>query len=405
MQNLESQISEEKNSIAIDSLGQPNHDEATRQAFVAKMRKVIMSDMADEMRSVYETSLEPYIVANSSNTKIGETRIRQAMKDLNYYRFWSSMRYNAQEMVWSSVSDQVERDLGYMIDTAEASYLNSFSGGTLRLDPTLEIPKSISSLDIHLMPGCFHSELVSGDVAVGAVYARGTSVFSGGLRKKDNKGKGGVADSVGHYLSLKDPNFKPKRILDLGCTIGSNLLPFKKCYPEAELYGIDAGAPVLRYAHARADSMGVCANFSQQNAENVDFADGMFDLVVSSFFFHEISVSSTKKIMKEIYRVLSPGGITVHMELPPANMVDDYYNFFLDWDAYHNHEPHYKAFRQQDPVDLLRQGGFCKKNCGLIRIPDRGGVTDAEFAAVVNGKGEAPKHGNLSSYYLFLGSK
>jgi SAM-dependent methyltransferase len=392
-------------AVAIDSLGQPSHDEAARQALVARMRKVIMSDMAEEMRSVYEDVVEPCVLVHSLKQETATPSIRKFMERLHYYQFWSSMRYNAQEMVWGSVSDQVERDLGNMIGSAQEAFSNALSGGTLRLNPALKIPKSISSLDIHLMPGCFHSELTADDVAVGAVYARGTSVFSGGLRKKSNTGKGGVADSVGHYLRLQYPDFKPKRILDLGCTIGSNLLPFQSCFPDAELYGIDAGAPVLRYAHARADSMGVCVNFSQQNAEDLDFEDGKFDLVVSSFFFHEIAVSSTKKIIREIRRVLSPGGITVHMELPPANLVDDYYNFFLDWDAYHNHEPHYKAFRQQDPIDLLIKGGFEEKKCGLIRIPDRGGVSDDEFSAVVNGKGEAPKHSNFSSYYLFFASK
>ena len=146
-------------------------------------------------------------------------------------------------------------------------------------------------------------------------------------------------------------------------------------------------------------------HFSQQNAESMDFEDNSFDLVVSSFFFHEIAVPSTKKILAEIHRILAPGGVTIHMELPPSNAMDPYYNFFLDWDAYHNHEPHYAAFRKQDPIELLVEAGFARGASSLVRIPDRGGVTDQEFEDFAQGKGEAPQHINFSSYYLFGASK
>ena len=220
-----------------------------------------------------------------------------------------------------------------------------------------------------------------------------------------NPGKGGVADSIGHYLKLKYPNFEPKRILDLGCTIGSNLLPYHRAFPDAELYGIDVGAPVLRYGHARAESQGIPVHYSQQNAEATDFEDGFFDLIVSSFFFHEIAVPSTRKILKEVNRLLAPGGVTIHMELPPSSEVDPHYNFFLDWDAYHNHEPHYAAFRQQDPIAMLTEAEFTLETCGMVRIPDRGGISDDKFAAFARGEAEAPQRKNFSSYYLFGASK
>lgn len=401
----EEKASGEPGLPSIDSFAQPTHDEAARQGYVAQMRKVVMADMAQEMRGVYDSTVEPAIKTKTGAAPEDGRAVRKAMEQVNYYRAWSSLRYNAQEMVWGTVMDEVERDLPVMVDAANQAAKTTPAGGTLRLNPDLDIPKAVSSLDIHLMPGCFHSEFTEDDIAVGAIYARGTSVFSRALRKQKNPGKGGVADSIAHYLRLKYPNFKPKRILDLGCTTGVNLFPFKSAFPDAELYGVDVGAPVLRYGHARAEARGIQAHFSQQNAENMDFEDGMFDLVVSSFFFHEIAVPSTKKILKEVHRVMAKGGVTIHMELPPAAHADPYYNFFLDWDAYHNHEPHYAAFRQQDPNALLTGAGFAEETCGLVRIPDRGGVSDEEFAAFARGEGEAPQHANFSSYYLFGASK
>lgn len=401
----EDKASGEAGVPSIDSLAQPTHDEASRQGYVAQMRKVIMADMAQDMRSVYDTAVEPVVKAKTGESPADAIAVRKVMEPNNYYRFWSSMRFNAQEMVWGSVLDEVERDLTDMVEVADQAAKVSPAGGTLRLNPNVDIPKAVSALDIHLMPGCFHTEFTDDDIAVGAIYARGTQVFSGGLRKTKNPGKGGVADSIAHYLRLKYPNFKPMRILDLGCTIGSNLFPFQSAFPDAELYGVDVGAPVLRYGHARAESRGIKAHFSQQNAESMDFEDGMFDLVVSSFFFHEIAVPSTKKILAEVNRVLAPGGVTIHMELPPSSTKDAYYNFFLDWDAYNNHEPHYAAFRKQDPIALLEDAGFASDTCGLVRIPDRGGVSDDEFAAFARGESEAPPHSNFSSYYLFGAGK
>ena len=401
----EEKASGEAGLPSIDSIPHATHDEAARQKYVAFLRKFVMADLAQDMRAVYDKAVEPTFRAKTGKSPEDARTVRKAMEPNTFYQAWSSMRYNAQEMTWSSVQGEVERALPDLIDVADKAAAQSPAGGTLRLNPDLPIPKAVSALDIHLMPGCFHTEYLDEDVAVGAVYAHGTGVFSGALKPAKNPGKGGVADSIGHYLKLKYPNFKPKRILDLGCTIGSNLLPFHRAFPEAELYGVDVGAPVLRYGHARAESRGIAAHYSQQDAESMDFDDGMFDLIVSSFFFHEIAVPSTKKILKEVNRVLAPGGVTIHMELPPSKAMDPYYNFFLDWDAYHNHEPHYAAFRQQDPIALLEEAGFASETCGLVRIPDRGGVTDGEFAAFARGEAEAPQHSNFSSYYLFGAGK
>ncbi len=79
------------------------------------------------------------------------------------YRTWSSLPYNAQEMTWQSVEDEVERALPDLITVADQAAKQSPAGGSLRLNPELEIPKAVSALDIHLMPGCFHTEFADND--------------------------------------------------------------------------------------------------------------------------------------------------------------------------------------------------------------------------------------------------
>jgi SAM-dependent methyltransferase len=348
-----------------------------------------------------------------------------------YFRAWSALRYTAQEMTWSSVRPQIERDLPVLVEAARtravlrdanaaagdakaagrdgtaartakkpgARRRGSLRRGSLRLNPQLAIPKDMQQLDIHLMPGGFHSEFVADDVAAGAMYHHGTAVFAGGFTLRARGG--GVAKSIAHYLKARDPDFKPRRLLDLGCTVGGNLLPYLEVFPDCEAHGIDVCAPVLRYAHARAESLGVAVHYSQQNAEHTDFPDASFDIVCSSFFLHEHSTAVTRRVFKEARRLLRPGGIMVHMELPPDAETTPYYSFYLNWDAYYNNEPHYAAFRALDLPKVVRSAGFKAKDFFQIRIPNYGTVSDEEFAAVARGERAAPAHGNGASWFIF----
>jgi SAM-dependent methyltransferase len=385
----------------VDAIPAPNHDEAARQGYVSMLRKHIMADMAKDMRASYDTEVAPAFAKAQGRAPRDGREVRRAMLPNAHFRFYSVLRYNAQEMTWLSVQNSIERALPELSTVAATAAAQRPAGGSLRLNPNVEIPRAVSALDIHLMPGCYHTEYMDNDVAVAALYAQGTRVFGAGLRASRPKGRGGVADSIGHYLKLKYPNFRPKRILDLGCTTGSNLLPYVEVFPEAEGYGIDIGAPLLRYAHAKAEALGKRVHYSQQNAETTDFPDGHFDLIVSSFFLHELSVASTRKILKETYRLLAPGGLMAHMELPPASVCDPYYNFYLDWDAFYNNEPHYAAFRAQDTRGLCIEAGFDAKKCDQTRIPDRGVVSEAYFADFARGKAHAPEHGNFASWFIF----
>ena len=118
------------------------------------------------------------------------------------------------------------------------------------------------------------------------------------------------------------------RILDMGCAIGNSTLPWSKAFPEAEIHGIDVGAPVLRYAHARAEAKDAGIHFSQQNAERTDFPDESFDLIVSHIMLHETSHSAMPRIFAECKRLLKPGGVMLHLEIPSG--ADPYASFMMD---------------------------------------------------------------------------
>jgi ubiquinone/menaquinone biosynthesis C-methylase UbiE len=389
---------EGKNS-AFDALTTPSMDERARQQFVSQLRKHVMVDMAARMRSVYETQVQPAMVARTGRQPSNGIEVRRAMLPDPYFRAWSALRYTAQELTWSSVRPQIERDLPKLVKAARRRARARRRHGSLRLDPTLSTPSAMQKLDIHLMPGGFHTEFVADDVAAGAMYHHGTAVFAGGFSLRA-RGEG-VAKSIARYLKAVDPGFKPRRLLDMGCTVGGNLLPYLEVFPNCEAHGIDVCAPLLRYAHARAESLGVAVHYSQQNAEHTDYPDHSFDIVCSSFFLHEHSTAITQRVFREAHRLLRPGGVMVHMELPPARETTPYYSFYLDWDAYYNNEPHYAAFRALDLRAEVLRAGFQADKYFQLRIPNYGTVSAAQFAAVARGEQPAPPHGNGASWFIF----
>ena len=383
----------------IEELVRSTHDERARQGFVSMLRKHAIIDMRRAMKDDYDQRVEPAL--ERQGRKPADWRgIEAAMQGEASYRFYSALRYNAQEMCYLSVQPAVERALPAMIDLAREAATKNPSGGSLRLDPAIEVPRYVAALDVHLAPGWVHAEHTVDDVAQGAVVAFGGKVFTG--QHPYRKRPGVVGESISAWLQAKYPAFKPRRVLDMGTTNGKNLLPYVAAFPGIEAHGIDVGAPVLRFAHALAEHEGVAAHFSQQNAERTDFPDGHFDLIVSSFFLHEVPVKATRRILRECHRLLSPGGIMVHMELPDELAVSAYENFFWNWDTHNNNEPNYTAFRAQDPRALCAEAGFEPAQCFAQLIPDSASFGAEKLARFVRGELPAPPHGS-GGWFVFGG--
>jgi ubiquinone/menaquinone biosynthesis C-methylase UbiE len=379
----------------IESLAQPTLAERGRQRFCSALRRYAIQDMPERVRVDFETRVKP--AAETRGAGLGDARaIEAAMEKEASYRLYSSLRYNAQEMCFLSVQDSIERALPEMIEVARDAAERSPSGGTLKLDPDLEIPRYVSALDVHLTPGCFHSEWVDDDVAQGAVVSLGSRVFTATM---NHRSWGGVARVISRWVKHVRPDFRPLRILDLGTSSGKNLMPYVQAFPGVEAHGIDVGAPLLRWGHAIAEHEGLPIHFSQQNAEALDFPDGHFDLIVSSFFFHEIPVKATRRVLDECRRLLRPGGMMVHQELPATGLVDAWEDYFWNWDTDNNNEPFYTAFRAQDPIALMTEAGFEPGLSFAHILPDVHAYPD-RFDAFGWDEPGRPRHGK-GGWYVF----
>ncbi|WP_138497237.1 class I SAM-dependent methyltransferase [Nostoc sp. PA-18-2419] len=334
-------------------LPKTTQDELARQEFVQSLKLHIFRNLSPGNKVVYEKLAKPKFEQEHQRPPQNRYEIREVMQGEPYYRWSSVLKRVSQEMLWDAVNASVDRQLPELIERAKDK---GNELGTLTLDPNFSIPTYQEAVDIHCMPGGYHSEFTANDVAAGATYDRGTYVYGIGWLGPLNDDMG--LSIVQNYLLKEYPKFQPRKILDLGCSVGHSTLPYVDGYPDAEVHAIDISAPMLRYAHARAESLGKRVYFSQQNAEQTNFPDESFDLVVSHILLHEIPPPAVRKVMQESYRLLAPGGMMLHVEAPLYRHMDAYTQFVFDWETANNNEPFWSAVRDLDLVALATEAGF-----------------------------------------------
>ena len=333
----------------------------------------VLTAIGDGLKDVYDHRVAPaYEKANGHASKDGREAMKAMLKD-NYGKTWSSMIHTCQEMVWESVRLAIERaqpEFNEKVRGLNAQY------GSLSLDPNVEVPRYISASDIHLMPGNYHTERDTDDASQGALFDRGLYIYQGGFAGPLCYNNGRTQAEV---IKRRWPDYKPTKILDLGCTVGNNTLPYADVFPDAELHAIDVAAPCVRYGHARAEALGVPCHFHQMNAEKTSFEDESFDHVVSCILFHETSRTAVENIFKESHRLLKPGGLMLHMEVPRTEGMDAYASFRLDWDTYYNNEPFLSAWMRIDVEAVSVEAGFDRDKYVHVAAPDLGSVPEEDF--------------------------
>jgi ubiquinone/menaquinone biosynthesis C-methylase UbiE len=367
-------------------------EEEARQEFVAGLKFHVAVELAGALKQLYDSALEPAYVREHGHTPTQLRDVAELMKDQSAYRYWSALQRASQELLWHSCRVPVERQAEHISKQAKQVPKSS---GSLRLNPVVEVPNYISAVDIHCMPGNYYSQAADGDLAQSAMYDRGVYIYGMGRLGKCNEDMG---QSLAQYVRHSFPDFKPRAILDIGCTVGHSTLPYVDNFPAAEVHAVDVCAPVLQYAHARAASLGKAVHFSQQNAERLDFPDNSFDMVVSHIVVHETSHKAIRNIMREAHRVLRPGGFVAHAETLAYRHMKPYDAFMLDWDARNNNEPYWTASHQLDPWALAAETGFGRDNAFEWSVPSALNTPDGEKTL---GRFQAGDFGGSGIWYVF----
>lgn len=147
------------------------------------------------------------------------------------------------------------------------------------------------------------------------------------------------------------------QVLDLCCGSGQST-KFLVQYSQ-NVTGLDISPVSLERAQRNVPQ----AKYVEALAEDIPFPDNNFDLVHTSVAMHEMTTSQLQQILKEVYRVLKPGGVFALVDFhKPTN--------FLFWPGLtlflwlFETETAWQLL-ETDLVGLLSEVGFQSCNCSL----------------------------------------
>lgn len=119
-----------------------------------------------------------------------------------------------------------------------------------------------------------------------------------------NRSKEGL-QGAGEWSELEKilPEFKDKRVLDLGCGYGWHCL-YAAQHDAQSVLGIDISEKMLKQAKEKNNAENI--TYKQSAMENLAFSQDSFDVVLSSLAFHYIK--DFKSLVEQISKWMAPNG-------------------------------------------------------------------------------------------------
>ncbi len=346
-------------------MARQTHDDLARAQFIIGLKRDLRA-LSKGNATAYAKEVEPGFKARHGRAPETAQEIGQEMERQPFYQMWSALNRSAQDMMWQAVESTIDRDMPRMVEAAHRLTRTGNPMGSLELDPDFVAPAEVLAADIHCQPGGYMRDASAGDIKAGALYESGGNMYSlgTGIGAKDSK-----AGAVIKFLEERRPNFRPRRILDLGCSAGGASVAYAAAFRDAEVHAVDVGPAILRYAHARAEALGVAVHFHQMDAGKLKFEDGFFDLVVSHNLMHEISAGTLARMFAESHRVLKASGIAVHQDVPIKGDRTLFERFMFSWETRNNNEPFWEVFAEADVPAVLQAAGFAADAITETQVP------------------------------------
>jgi ubiquinone/menaquinone biosynthesis C-methylase UbiE len=143
------------------------------------------------------------------------------------------------------------------------------------------------------------------------------------LHKSNIKASGESPDFFSEY-KIKDVchivselNYSENlKIIDFGSGVGNSVPFINKHMPNAQLTCLDVSSKSLDIARSRYRDYAEYVSF---DGESIPFEDEFCDVVFSACVFHHIPNDEHEKLLREIYRILKPGGMFIVFEHNPFN--------------------------------------------------------------------------------------
>ena len=269
------------------------------------------------------------------------------------YAIWSQLRRSSMEVRQRRNFDTALRQREDLADACREALADA---RPVELDPGFQPPRYLTDIHAHLLPGGYLTDLGPDDVTVGAAYETSSYSVVPGRSGPHNDGAG---RALAHWLMTRFPSFRPARILDLGCGPGLNTCAVARAFPETEIVAIDASPALLRYAAARAASLGIHnVRWVQADIEHVPEHLGPVDLAYTSIVLHETSHDALRHVFRGCHARLAPGGLTLHIEQPAYHDRPWFEQCMRDWDGRYNNENFWSQLYQLDLSEELALAGF-----------------------------------------------
>ena len=144
----------------------------------------------------------------------------------------------------------------------------------------------------------------------------------------------------------------PSSMLDFGCGIGNTVRLLAQAFPEAVVTGVDPSQESIEVARERSSTDARRCRFVVQEKTRLPFPDESFDVGFASNVFHHIPRRDHPSWIRELRRVIRPGGIILLFEHNPFNPLTRRSVRLCEFDK------GVELLRPSYTRDLLRGGGF-----------------------------------------------
>ena len=153
--------------------------------------------------------------------------IEGATRRLASYEYWASATRVSQDRMWRLLAGQVDAD--YDRIAADARAQTGDPQGSLSLGEVDEIPAYYrDSVCIHGQPGGYLLDRGDDDLAAGILYEAGGNIYAlgQGIGRRDSK-----AQRLIRHIRDTFPASRPARILEMGCSAGSQSADYPAAFP------------------------------------------------------------------------------------------------------------------------------------------------------------------------------
>ena len=135
----------------------------------------------------------------------------------------------------------------------------------------------------------------------------GEDLYLAGIRKEDYRAQAGRRYELEPYIErfAAFGEARGRKVLEIGVGLGADHQRFAEA--GAILTGIDLSERAVEHARRRLELFELESELFSADAEALPFAENSFDLVYSWGVLHHSP--NTPKAVREVYRVLAPGGI------------------------------------------------------------------------------------------------